>query len=88
MPSTSTDPSTVPAHVDALIEELVAGNRKAGTRQGNEAEYRCIARAIERHHAGNLLIFGVGRDSSVWLEANRGGTTVFLEHEPEASGPG
>ncbi len=27
----------------------------------------------------NLLVFGVGRDSSLWMDANDGGRTVFVE---------
>lgn len=28
----------------------------------------------------NLLVFGVGNDSVLWMRMNRGGNTVFLEH--------
>ena len=31
----------------------------------------------------NLLVFGLGRDSELWSEANREGTTVFLEDVPD-----
>ncbi len=30
-----------------------------------------------------LLVFGVGNDSSFWLEENSGGTTYFIEDNPE-----
>lgn len=30
---------------------------------------------------GNVLVFGVGRDSRLWIDANAGGNTVFVEHE-------
>lgn len=35
---------------------------------------------VRRYPSGcNLLVFGVGRDSSTWVFLNRGGRTVFVE---------
>lgn len=72
----------MPDPLDVEITELVERNRKARIKQGSHAEYRCVADAIRRHRPGHVLIFGVGRDSHIWQQANRGGTTVYLEHEP------
>ncbi len=30
-----------------------------------------------------MLIFGVGRDSGLWLDENKGGRTIFVEHMAE-----
>jgi glucuronoxylan 4-O-methyltransferase len=42
-------------------------------------EYRLIANIISTRKPCNLLVFGVGRDSKLWLDINRSGYTVFLE---------
>eukprot|EP00928_Gymnodinium_smaydae_P044421 TRINITY_DN29630_c0_g1_i1.p1 TRINITY_DN29630_c0_g1~~TRINITY_DN29630_c0_g1_i1.p1 ORF type:complete len:231 (-),score=34.38 TRINITY_DN29630_c0_g1_i1:21-632(-) len=44
----------------------------------------CLAR-WRKHKRGmlpvaNMLVFGVGYDSSMWLDMNRNGTTEFVEH--------
>jgi hypothetical protein len=61
------------------IRALVEGNPGQGTFE----EYACILDTILAKAPCNLLIFGVGRDSQLWLRANEGGRTVFVEHEPE-----
>lgn len=42
-------------------------------------EYEYIADIVCSRNGCNLLVFGVGRDSALWLIANQGGKTVFLE---------
>jgi uncharacterized protein (TIGR01627 family) len=64
--------------LERAIPELVAANPD----QLSECEYRYVADVVTGRAAGrgcNLLVFGVGRDSVVWLWLNRGGRTVFLE---------
>lgn len=51
--------------------------------QGTFEEYRHLRDAVRAAAPCRLLVFGVGKDSRFWLEANEGGTTVFVEHEPE-----
>lgn len=46
-------------------------------------EYAYITDAVSDRSPGNFLIFGVGKDSSLWREANTGGKTVFLEDNSE-----
>lgn len=65
--------------VDQDLRELVEQNPG----QGSFEEYRHLRNAIRTRAPCNLLVFGVGKDSRFWLEANAGGTTVFVEHEPE-----
>jgi glucuronoxylan 4-O-methyltransferase len=51
--------------------------------QGSFDEYRAVRETIRARAPCNLLVFGVGKDSRFWLEANEGGRTVFVEHEAE-----
>ena len=46
-------------------------------------EYQYIGGLIQQHSPGNVLVFGVGYDSSYWIRFNQGGTTWFLEDNPE-----
>lgn len=46
-----------------------------------EKECRYIADIISNTAPSNLLVFGVGFDSGLWLKLNQGGETVFLEHD-------
>lgn len=61
------------------LRELVRSNPGQGTFE----EYRALKERIVARAPCDLLVFGVGRDSRVWVGANRGGRTVFVEHEPE-----
>jgi glucuronoxylan 4-O-methyltransferase len=64
---------------DDEIRTLVESNPGQATFE----EYRLMhARLVERAPC-NLLVFGVGRDSRLWLRANAAGTSVFLEDVPE-----
>lgn len=78
MPATAPPPAIDPEG-DARIVELVAHNPG----QGSVDEYRAIWSAIRARAPTELLIFGVGRDSALWLDANAGGRTIFVEHERE-----
>ena len=49
----------------------------------SEEEYREIVNAILIKAPCKLLIFGCGRDSELYQEANKNGLTVFLEHNEE-----
>ena len=47
---------------------------------GSAVEYEFIGELIKRYVPGNVLVFGVGKDSSLWYSLNAGGNTVFLEN--------
>lgn len=47
--------------------------------QASEAEYTLVYDVLMERAPCNLLVFGVGRDSSLWMDANDGGRTVFVE---------
>lgn len=51
--------------------------------QMSEAEYMKVLETILKRAPCKILVFGMGKDSDLWNEANRGGLTVFLEHDPE-----
>jgi len=51
--------------------------------QMSESEYVIVLQAILFRAPCKLLIFGIGKDSEMWQEANKGGLTVFLEHNAE-----
>lgn len=57
------------------IEALVANNPD----QMRVAEYRLIAETIASKSPCNVLVFGVGNDSELWVLSNAGGTTLFVE---------
>jgi len=45
-------------------------------------EYLQIYQAIIARRPCNLLVFGRGRDSAFWTQANRAGRSAFLEDDP------
>jgi len=47
--------------------------------QASEAEYSLVHGVLCGRAPCNLLVFGVGRDSSLWMDVNNGGRTVFVE---------
>ncbi|MEM7414643.1 MAG: hypothetical protein AAF389_04040 [Gemmatimonadota bacterium] len=78
-------------HDDEAIHRLVGANPG----QATFAEYALVRDAVVRRAPCRMLVFGVGRDMSLWLDANRGGETYFVEddarwiaeamrHHPEA----
>ena len=60
---------------EAAIRALVESNPGQATVE----EYTLVYRVLAERAPCRMLVFGVGRDSQLWLDANRGGTTVFLE---------
>ena len=58
-----------------IIKSLVDSNPG----QMSFEEYNYIYKLIESKNGCNLLVFGLGRDSNLWLNANSGGCSVFLE---------
>lgn len=60
------------------VHELVQKNPA----QLTEYEYLFIAEKILQKKPCNLLIFGVGNDSSLWIDLNKGGRTFFIEDSP------
>lgn len=73
---TRPDGAPGPAPPDHRIRDLT--RRNPG--QASFREYRYLYQTIGAAAPCELLVFGVGRDSSLWIEANRDGVTVFLEH--------
>lgn len=57
------------------IRNLVASNPNQLTFE----EYLLIAQTVLKKAPCNLLVFGVGKDSKLWMNANKGGKTYFLE---------
>lgn len=51
--------------------------------QGTYEEYALMYETLVRRAPCALLIFGVGRDSPLWIDTNVGGRTVFLESVAE-----
>jgi glucuronoxylan 4-O-methyltransferase len=67
----------IPTHEE--LKKLVESNPG----QGVFEEYARLLDTIRAKAPAKLLIFGVGKDSHIWVRANEGGKTVFIEHEPE-----
>lgn len=51
--------------------------------QGTYEEYALVYALLAKRAPCSLLVFGVGRDSPLWIDANSGGRTVFLESIPK-----
>jgi hypothetical protein len=75
MPSLGEAPA---ADLDRVIDEIV----QADAQQLSRAEYRYVADLVTARGGCNLLVFGVGNDTGLWLLANAAGRTVFLESSP------
>lgn len=71
----STGQETATERFDAVISTILECDDK----QLSRAEYRYVAGLVAARAGCNLLVFGVGNDSKLWLLANRTGRTVFLE---------
>lgn len=61
--------------IDDTIRTLVEENPG----QASFEEYKLVHEVVSGRAPCNLLVFGTGRDSSLWMETNAGGRTVFLE---------
>lgn len=59
----------------ALIRKIARTNPF----QMSVREYSHVAALVSSRPGCRLLVFGVGKDSCLWLEANAGGRTTFLE---------
>ncbi len=70
---------SLPTHYTETIADLVANN----PHQLSIREYSLIAENLLQRGPCNMLIFGVGRDSALWMNLNEGGTTIFLEDNLE-----
>ncbi|NER01847.1 MAG: TIGR01627 domain-containing protein [Okeania sp. SIO3C4] len=46
-------------------------------------EYSYIINTISQKTPTNFLIFGVGKDSEIWINLNKKGKTVFIEDNPK-----
>ena len=64
---------------DDAIRALVAANPGQATFE----EYKLVHDAVLARAPCAMLVFGVGRDSRLWLATNQGGRCVFLEDVPE-----
>lgn len=64
---------------DEAIRALVRENPGQATYE----EYKLVHDVLVERAPCNLLVFGVGRDSSLWLDANDDGRCVFLEDVAE-----
>lgn len=64
---------------DDAIRALVRENPGQATYE----EYTLVHDVVVARAPCDLLVFGVGRDSTLWLDANRGGRTAFLEDVAE-----
>lgn len=68
----------IPAEIEKEIRCLVKNNPE----QLSVEEYVLIAEKLIHKAPCNMLVFGVGRDSRLWIKLNSQGTTVFIEDSP------
>jgi glucuronoxylan 4-O-methyltransferase len=62
---------------DDAIRALVDSNPG----QATFAEYKLVYDTLANRAPCNMLVFGVGRDSPLWMTTNAPGKTVFLENK-------
>lgn len=67
----------------ALAEELGLDASVLDDVQLETAELRPIVSAIKERPNCSLLVFGCGKDSPFWEKINGGGTTAFIEDNPD-----
>lgn len=67
----------------ALAEELGLDAGVLDDVQLETAELRPIVAAIKERPNCSLLVFGCGKDSPFWEKINGGGTTAFIEDDPD-----
>ena len=65
------------SHLKNRCEALAKANKG----QGKSDEYEYIASLLSDLSPCNLLVFGLGNDSGLWLDINTKGKTIFIEHE-------
>ncbi|URE39830.1 hypothetical protein MUK42_07370 [Musa troglodytarum] len=66
-----------------LAEALLYYATTSAVPQQSRAEIRLTFDVLRRRGPCNFLVFGLGRDSRMWAAMNAGGTTLFLEEDPE-----
>ena len=62
-----------------MTRERIRALVESNPGQASEAEYTLVHDVLTGQAPCNLLVFGVGRDSSLWMDTNDGGLTVFVE---------
>ncbi|CAL5025078.1 unnamed protein product [Urochloa decumbens] len=76
-PSSTTTNNKLPLPVfDALVHYASISN---ATHRMSDTDIRAISAVLRARAPCNLLIFGLGAESPLWLALNHGGRTVFLE---------
>ena len=65
------------------VPDLIKEMKKNGIGLMSEAQYLNVGYVVELLSPCNLLIFGLGEDSSLWTENNKAGKTVFIEDDKE-----
>lgn len=63
---------------DDAVRRLVEENPGQATFE----EYTWVRDAVLERAPSRMLVFGVGRDAALWLAANQGGETHFVEDSP------
>ena len=79
--STDTTLALALSAIDNETEKRIDHLVKSNPNQLSILEYSLIANTVEEKGPCNMLVFGVGRDSLLWMDLNNGGLTVFLEDD-------
>ena len=65
--------------IDIKAEARFLAKRNPG--QMTAEEYAVVGHEIATVAPGQVVIFGAGRDSALWVKINSGGRTIFFEDE-------
>lgn len=63
-----------------ILNRTISKLVKTNPNQLTFDEYAYIANFLLKKKGCNLLVYGVGNDSKLWLKINKSGNTVFLEN--------
>ena len=64
-----------------MVNDVKVVERYANQGLCTSDEYRLIYSVMASKAPANVLVFGVGADSVLWVEANKSGKTVFIEDD-------
>lgn len=67
----------------ALAAEFGLDAESVDDVQLTATELRPVLQALQARPGASLLVFGCGHDSELWERMNSGGTTTFLEDDPD-----
>lgn len=68
---------------EQIIQDLLTAYYKPNTQISKHIIIDILTDIVKRYkQKGKVLIFGTGYDTDLWVNANKDGQTLFVEHDP------